>query len=187
MVTLLGFLGSLASTISCGCFIVGAIGYTHYHQTVQNVPWITADQNGVKAWFGLSKFFTDTNDFFVDVQGHTTYSSDQCTSDFCDVCEKDGIIAFALVVASAVFAFVTASLLGASNFKSAFVSSIVPSVCGLIGFSFFMHDCLGKIHDDTGLDLNYGTGAILTIIGFLLEWACLALSLLGMILGAVSS
>ena len=167
----LNSLSSGVATVACGCFIIGCIGYSSDRTAFKNLAWITIDQDNTQAWFALKK------SYFKTILGKQTlsYNDGSCTQDYCDTCNENGESCFILIVIATVFAFATSSAC-ASLVKypsmllqlSTLVLTGVALAASIIGLGMFMGDCYRAIDDETNLDLEWGAGSIITLIGLLL-------------------
>lgn len=172
--------------------MIGCIGHSYEESVVKNVSWIYSNTDGTEVWFGLQKAFGSTpgGDFAFN------YNSDSCGSaGFCDRCEMDGKSTISLYVISTIFAAVSCGLAGAlagshsgplqlANVFIAFVSALFA----LIGFGLFMGDCYTKIdRENDNLDLEFGPGSILGLLGMLMMWVVVVMQFGSIIVGTSSS
>jgi hypothetical protein len=177
--------------ISTLFFVVGAIGYSSNTDAIENVAWITSSQDGIDLYYGLSKAYAT-----LDFNGQTLdlsikYNSDSCSDDWCDKCQRDGQAAVALNILAIIFTVVvvglSCTLLASPNrgmqTGNAIFSSLA-SMFSLIAVGVFMGECYKAINDassgdddtyayddgSSSLDLKWGPGAVLALVGMLLMW-----------------
>lgn len=189
---------AILSLTSFTFFLIGCIGYSNENTTVENVNWFwSRDWDNVEnhnLYVGLSRLT-------IENAGSDTasypYSSKGCSLNFCDACEKHGENAFALLVIAVVFSFITTLLtIGASAAPSAGLSggalstAFVSCLFGVVGWSLFVNKCFRKIvrNDIVGAnDFDYGPGAILTLIAFLLAFIVMILQIVSTAIAPASS
>lgn len=170
-------------------FIVGCIAFTNEEQALKRTAWIVSDRDSFEASFGLRSFNVKVD---IDVGGATLvssentqkYDSGSCSGNFCDVCEKMGKAAFALTVVATVFTAISLAMSLAAmavyekgtqvgNVFMAFIAAVTAT----IAVAIFENRCWNELNSDAGgednensLDLKWGNGAILTLVGLLLMW-----------------
>jgi hypothetical protein len=174
-------------------YIVGCVGYASEEDAIKNTNWINYagddDLLDIKVYVGLKKvLFTATNDY------STTFKFSSCANDddnyddddngLCSTCDETGKAAFGLLIISTILAFVVTCLSGATAASpnapltyANLVCSFVSGLFGVIGFGLFMHSCYNKVDDTTTVDLQYGPGAILSLIAFLMMWIVIVLQI----------
>lgn len=178
---------NVVSTVFALCafvfFIVGCIGYSGMDDNIKNTAWITVDDNGFKAWFGLLKYR-----FSAGVTKDTVALKD-CNASFCNVCERNGESAFGLLVVSTIFAAVSTALGGVLSASpqamiqiTNLIVSFISASFAIIGFGLFMGECFKKIDDSGDFDLEWGPGSILTCLGLIMMWLVVVMQLLAMIM-----
>lgn len=180
---------AVLSLISAIFFVVGCVGYADQREAVENASWIHAEDSGVKIYFGLSTVFINNDN--IDFKYSLDYGGTACVQDFCGSCQEDGKATVGLVLAALVFAgfsialsailvVVPNSALQIGNLVGTFFSAGLS----LIGVSVFMKDCMHKIDDDiTTLDLKWGPGSILSILGMLLMWVAVIVQVVALLMG----
>lgn len=168
------------SVVSVSFVAVGSIGYSEEKSVIQSVAWITSANGGLSADFGLRSVYLSSD--LLDFEVTQTYRDETCTADFCGICEKNGkssfvltIIAIGLTVISMIFGglamVITSKALQVING----IVSLFAALGSLVAVGVFMFNCYSAVDQDlgegpNGLDLQWGPGAILTIIGMLLMW-----------------
>jgi len=172
-------------------FVIGCAGYTETKEDLQNVPWITVDEDslGLKVYFGLQAFRFEAGNSETQA-----YSGDGCLSAFCDRCEHDGRSAIGLLVISTVFAAVATVLSGAlaashnatTQLGNLFLS-FVSAAFAIIGFGMFMGSCYMKIDEDSNFDLKWGAGSIITLLGLIMMFVVVVLQFGAVIVGGGSA
>lgn len=168
------------SVVSLAFFVVGCIGYSDEGKVLKSVAWITSDNNGLDTYFGLRSVYVYID--LLDSDAIRDYDDDACTFKFCDKCEKNGQAAFGLTVIATVFTAIafalSAASLAAFN-KGIQVANIfmafIAAAASLVGVGLFMGKCYKELDNafsdgTNGLDLEWGPGAVLTLIGMLLMW-----------------
>lgn len=179
---------SIVSTVFGVCaltfFLIGCIGFSSTQTTIKHIAWITIDDNGFEVWFGLAKLYYQVN----GQDGLTAYNN--CGSDYCDDCEKDGLSAFGLLIVSTVFALVSAALSGAlsASFSAGLqmgniAASFVSASLALVGFGLFMGNCYSKVDDSVDADLEWGPGSILVCLGVIMMYLVTVMQLAAMMVG----
>jgi uncharacterized membrane protein len=185
--------------VSALFFVVGAIGYSKNTDAIENVAWIMSAQGGVDLYYGLSKAYAtveyngQTTDLSIE------YDSIWCGGDWCDKCLRDGRTALALNILAIIFtvvvvgmscALITSPKRGVQ--ASSAICSFLAALFSLIAVAMFMGDCYtaidnansgsddgddgttyGYTNDDGGiggLELRWGPGAVLALVGMLLMW-----------------
>jgi hypothetical protein len=169
-------------------YIVGCAGYASEEDAIKNSNWINYagddDVFDIKVYVGLKKvLFTATSDY------STMFTFSSCANDddsngLCSTCEETGKGAVGLLIISTILAFVVTCLSGATaaspNAPLTYVNlvcSFISGLFGVIGFGLFMHSCYNKVDDTTTVDLQYGPGAILSLIAFLMMWIVIVLQI----------
>lgn len=162
---------SLLSSLATGCFIIGCVGYASDRTAFKNLAWITIDEDNTQAWFALKK------SYFKTVLGSTTlsYNDGSCVAEYCDKCQEMGESCFSLLVIATVFAFITSCATGsltkhANTLLQIFSLGLtgVALAASIIGIGMFMSDCYDKIDDATNLELQWGPGSIVVLVGIIL-------------------
>lgn len=163
----MNYFSSTLSMIATVFYVIGAIGYSDDNDVIKNVAWITQEQGGVDGYYALRQAYitgsgADLTIKFKDCSG---------ASDTCETCEDNGKGAFALCIIGAVVALLTMFTCGTLSRQVSFplqLTSILLAagacIAGLIAISLFMGDCYDKIDDATPDDIEWGPGAVLTII-----------------------
>ena len=159
-------------------FVIGCIGYSSDDDTVKNVAWISVDNGGTTVYYALRQVFVSGGG------GSGSYNDCASFSDACEKCEDDGKSAFGLMFIAALFAAMTTVACGALGQSAeqlatcystsarmgavSIVLALVALGASLISLSVFMGDCYDEIDDTTNNELEWGPGAVLSIIGLLL-------------------
>lgn len=173
--------------ISLIFFLVGCIAYSDDGDVIKNTAWFTSSDSGSDTYFGLKKVYFTFGSFDASV----SYGSDSCPDNTCDKCDQDGKGALGLNILAIIFTTITVALSGAllaSANKGMQIANIfmsfIAAVCSLISIGLFMGDCYNAInnddddyYDDSGLDLKWGSGSILTLIGMLMMWIVVVLQI----------
>jgi hypothetical protein len=184
------------SLISGLFFIIGCVGFADQREAIENTAWITSSKDGLDVYFGLRRAYVSFDFFGSTFDANIQYgSSTQCTEDWCDKCQSGGQGAVGLTIIALIFTTVTMALGGAliaSANKSMQIANVIMSffaACSsLIAIGLFMGGCYNAIdndsndddtYDDDGssLNLKWGPGAILTILGMLLMWIVVVLQI----------
>lgn len=164
-------------------FLIGVIGYSNENTTVENVNWFHSYGSGANAnnnvYIGLERLVYQNAG-----QPTTAAIYRDCNNKTCNICEREGENAFALLIISVIFSFfslglsVVGSVAHAKSISGAnLASSFVATVFGVIGWSLFVNKCYNKIVDQTTGDYDYGPGAVLTLIAFLLSFVVFILQI----------
>ena len=186
-------------------FLIGCVGYGSDSSSPETVPWIISDDDNFDLYFGLqtilvtfeSPSFSGTFSYTLD------YTDSNCTPDFCNDCETDGKAAFGLTLIALVFTTFSLGVLVALLIKysrtlqiaNIFMAAIAASA-SLIGIGLFMGDCYNAINDENVADdtyggsgytadvnLQWGSGSIITLVGMLLMWFVTILQIIASVLG----
>lgn len=168
-------------------FIIGCIGNSTGSDNVQNAPWIIVnpDNGGNHIFFGTQAFYQkNTNMLPEDL---VKYKNCEDTIDFCTPCLDNGRVTFALLVIAVIFAAL------AIIFSIVLLVAEVPSVqytnltltgastvMAVVGWSVFMRRCYHSI-DEVVSTLEYGAGASLTLLGFLLMGIAVIVNVLNIV------
>jgi hypothetical protein len=153
-------------------FVLGCIGNSTSEDNVENAPWIIVNPEGSgnHIFFGTQAFYQRDSVIFTD--DLTKYKN--CSFDFCTPCKDNGRVTFALLVIAVCFAtlaIIFSAILCGSEVVSlqytnlAFTGS--ATVMAVVGWSVFMRRCYHQIDEVTN-HLEYGAGASITLLGFLL-------------------
>jgi amino acid transporter len=157
-------------------FLIGVIGYSNENTTVENVNWFHSYGTGSSA---NSNSFIGLERIVFQIPGQPTTASiyRDCNNKTCNVCEREGENAFALLIISVIFSFFSLLLSVAGSVAHSkaisganLASSLVATVFGVIGWGLFVNKCYNKITDNINQDFDYGPGAVLTLIAFLLSF-----------------
>ena len=171
-----------ASLLATVFFMIGSIAYAGQSKVIENTAWMTVDQQGVQVFLGLRKLYAKANGQSLAIE----LDDSQCASSICETCSRDGKGAFGLMVGATVFALITlclcGSLISEGNRESkglcggSVFMSLLSMVCGAVALGLFMGDCYKAIDDNAdGVDVEWGPGSVLTIIGvILLGLVCIA-------------
>lgn len=173
MSVILNATSAVMSVTAFTFYLIGVVGYSLREEVVKNVNWFHAFQrNGLHVNVGLrALYFSDAT---TSTQ-QAIYS--KCSASFCDRCEKYGESAFALLVVALVLSFI-ATLLSVSGIFAPssqtsganIAMSLTSVIFGVIGFGLFTHNCYPRIENLVDYDFDYGPGAILTLIAFMLTF-----------------
>lgn len=144
---------AVLSLTSFTFYLIGVIGYSLRKEVIENINWFTVDHvNNVNVYVGLRKLIYQNNGATMEI---IYGSGSSCNNDFCDVCEREGNNAFALLVVSTVFSFIAVALSVACAAKPCkevsganIAVSFVALVFGVIGWSLFINKCFPKIDDE---------------------------------------
>ena len=172
----MNFISTFLCLVACLFFVIGCIGYSEDDDAVKRASWIRVENSGSTVYYALKEVY-------VSGGGGGAYSDCANLSNACEKCEEDGKSAVGLLFIAAIFAAITAvtcGLLGQSagqlatcystNATMGLISVVLALIaCGasLIAVSLFMGDCYDEIDDTTNEDLEWGPGAILSLIGLL--------------------
>jgi hypothetical protein len=189
MAPALNFATLALSFIAGVFFVIGCIGYADQRAAIESVAWITSSKGGIDIYFGLSRAYVTVNDNLNLV---FQYSSSDCNNEWCDECDSDGQGAFALTIIAVIFAAITAGLSGAlivSNATTLQIASagtaFIAAVAAVVAIGLFMNGCYNAAENGDGdiLSLQWGPGAILTIVGMALMWIAVLLQVVGVVTG----
>lgn len=186
----LNITSAILSATSFTFFLVGVIGYSNENTTVQNTNWFhrygTGSAENQNYFVGLERIVFQNGGL---TQGFV-YADLDC-GDLCNVCERQGENAFALLVIAVIFAFITMALSTASAIApmsqisgANIATSFVSTLFGVIGWSLFVNKCFHKIVRSIDGDFDYGPGAILSLIAFLLMFIVFVLQIAATALSA---
>lgn len=182
--------------ISITFFLIGAIGYSTDYDTIRHIPWIVVSTDGTDQdlYYGLKSISTR----FSGIKFYLSYDDDTCTPDWCDDCEKDGDGAFALTFIALFFAtvtlvvnFLSATIQGAIALNTvnivALCSSLLAGIAAVIALGLFMGDCYNEVDDSAdNIDLEWGNGAIVVMVGMLVMWIVTILQVCAMFITSCS-
>lgn len=175
-------------------FIVGAAGYSNDSDVIEDVAWITISKNGFDVYYGLQKYLVKYNGY----EPSLSYDSDTCTLDSCDHCYRDGMASIALIIIALFFTTAVTCISGvlvtsANSIMQATNSGLAlfAAIMGVISLGIFMGDCYNKVYDEVNTDddyvgsvnLKWGPGSILTLIGVLLMFIVAALQVTATVMG----
>lgn len=170
--------------------MIGCIGHSDDHAVVKNTSWISVDENNVKVWFGLAKQIVESSGVTMAI----SYDSDNCGDSYCDQCQTDGQTTISLLVISTIFAAISCGLGGALAASPSgplqlanLLISFVTAFFSLVGFSVFMGNCYMKIDHNNDVDLEFGPGSILALLGMLMMWVVVVMQFGAIIMGTGSS
>lgn len=168
-------------------FVIGCIGNSTGSDNVQNAPWIIVnpDAGGNHIFFGTQAFYQkNTNLYAEDL---TKYKNCENGPEFCTPCLDNGRITFALLVIAVIFAALaiifSAVLLGAEVPSVQYTNLALTgasTVMAVVGWSVFMRRCYHHI-DESLNTLEYGAGASLTLLGFLLMGIAVIVNVLNIV------
>ena len=179
-------------------FIVGAAGYSNDSDVIEDVAWITISKNGFDVYYGLQKYLFKYNGY----EPSLSYDSDTCTLDSCDHCYKDGMASIALIIIALFFTTAVTCISGvlvtsANSIMQATNSGLAlfAAIMGAISLGIFMGDCYNKVYDEVNTDddyvgsvnLKWGPGSILTLIGVILMFIVAALQMSAIAMGGKTS
>lgn len=157
---------SALSTLACGFFVVGALGYSTNKHIVMNLSWFYLHGSSSPAYFALRRVYVDGSG------SPSSYGSSGCVGSYCEACQDDGRDSFKLVVIAAVFAAasmcVCQALSERVNFPLQFASILTSLVSfgGSLGaIGLFMGNCFNEVDDSSSSDIGWGFGSILTVVG----------------------
>jgi hypothetical protein len=180
------------SLISGIFFIIGCVGYADQRDAVENTAWITSSKDGIDVYFGLRRAYVGVDFAGTTFNLNLQYGSVDCTDSWCDTCQSDGQGAVGLTILALIFTTITLSLSGAliaSANKALQITNVLVSffaaTTSLIAIGLFMSQCYDAINksdnddydDGSSLDLKWGPGSILTILGMLLMWVVVVLQI----------
>lgn len=195
----LNSVSAVLSLIAFVFFLIGCIGYTSNEDTVKDVAWIYYEQDSDnEVWFALLKlaFTVDLGPFFGTVTDTVKYDDQACAFDFCDRCYQDGQSAFGLLVlalaATLVSGVISSAIVGFYFFTLQLANVIIAGVAlvaSVIGIGLFMNGCMNKIRDelDDDKNLEWGPGAIISVVGMLLMFVVMVLQIAAVIVGGTNN
>ena len=182
-------------------FIVGAAGYSNDSDVIEDVAWITISKNGFDVYYGLQKYLFKYNGY----EPSLSYDSDTCTLDSCDHCYKDGMASIALIIIALFFTTTVTCISGvlvtSANSSGVLMQAtnlglaLFAAIMGAIALGLFMGDCYNKVYDEVNTDddyvgsvnLKWGPGSILTLIGVILMFIVAALQVSVIAMGGKTS
>lgn len=183
----LNIVSIVLSVICLATFIIGAVGFANQERVVDNVSWIYASEDNNDVFIGLRKLYGT----FVNTDFQTGFKASTCTFDYCEACEKDGLAAFGLLIIS--LFFTTAAIALSASLLAVFKTGVqianvfvtfTAAGASLAAVAIFMGDCYPRIDDATTLDINWGPGSILSIIGMGLMWIVVVVQIVASAVGS---
>jgi uncharacterized membrane protein YhaH (DUF805 family) len=155
-------------------YICGAAGYSEDYDDLENVPWLLSRNGGSTTRFNLRS---------IDASGGGgTFQYSDCGGSTCSTCERDGKAAAALVIISLFLALAVAALSFANIVKYDAGRQMISILCAafaviltIIALGLMMGQCKGRIEDNFNTDLDWGAGAVLTLLAMLMMFAIMCL------------
>jgi uncharacterized membrane protein len=155
-------------------YICGAAGYSDDYDDLENVPWMLSRNGGSTTRFNLRSIDSSGG-------GGTVQYSD-CGGSTCSSCERDGKAAAALVILSLFLALAVAALSFANIVKydagrqmTSILCSALAVIFTIIALGLMMGHCKGRVEDNFNTDLDWGAGAVLTLLAMLMMFAIMCL------------
>lgn len=173
MIVLLNSFSCFLSLFATVMFFVGSLGGSYEPTLVRKASWFYLESSNHTVHANIWKV--------IEVKGASGdntvalfYADDACVADYCEPCALYGLVLFSPLVFGTVAAFVV--------FGITFINSHYPSltlswrgtgasclslITVLIGWGAFMNNCYLVFKDSFTEDIEYGPGAVTTLVGCL--------------------
>mmetsp|Transcript_46515 Transcript_46515/g.92148 ORF Transcript_46515/g.92148 Transcript_46515/m.92148 type:complete len:222 (+) Transcript_46515:76-741(+) len=195
-------LNGVSALLALICFIfymIATVGYSNEKTTIINVNWFhsygTGSYENQNVFVGLRRLVTQ-----LPGQDTTSLAYANCGMDddddnnFCNVCAREGDSAFGLMALSTILSFIVVGLSVAGIASPSAVMSganvviaMLATLFGVIGWGLFVYKCFDKIVEMYPRDMDYGPGAIMSLIAFMLMFIVMILQIVAAILAAKSA
>ena len=191
--SVLNIISIVLASLSSLFYMIGCIGYSDTDGVIKNVSWFNFDYNGQKGWYGLQMAVGEYTIGSTTKTTSQTWSDCSSNSHICKTCEEDGNGTVALLIIATIFAFIviifsginiSASSQGLQTFN-VFIA-FFSWLCGVVAVGVFMNKCFNEVnsqYDNTSITLNYGSGAVLSIVGFVLMFIVVILQIGASVMG----